>query len=61
MDTRGFGKSDRPWNGYDYNRLSDDLLAVINAMGLSDFTLGGHSTGGGIVVRYMARHRGRGV
>ncbi len=61
VDARGFGKSDRPWSGYDYNRLSDDLLAVINAMGLSDFTLGGHSTGGGIVVRYMARHRGRGV
>ena len=61
MDMRGFGLSDRPWNGYDYNRLSDDVRAVVEAMKLHDFVLGGHSTGGAIAVRYMARHRGYGV
>jgi non-heme chloroperoxidase len=61
IDTRGFGKSDRPWSGYGYDRLSDDVRAVVDAMGLKDFTLGGHSTGGAIAVRYMARHHGHGV
>jgi non-heme chloroperoxidase len=61
MDIRGFGMSARPWNGYDYNRLSDDVRAVADALQLKDFILGGHSTGGGIAVRYMARHKGHGV
>jgi len=61
IDYRGFGRSDRPWMGYDYNRLSDDIRSVINAMRLHNITLVGHSTGGAICVRYMARHRGFGV
>jgi non-heme chloroperoxidase len=61
MDTRGFGRSDRPWHGYDYNRLADDVFAVINALGLKGITLGGHSMGGAIAVRYMARHNAHAV
>lgn len=61
IDYRGFGKSDKPWDGYDYDQLSDDLRCVVEAMRLKRFTLLGHSTGGGIVVRYMARHGGCGV
>jgi len=61
IDIRGFGLSDKPWTGYDYNRLSDDIRAVVDALKLQDFTLGGHSTGGAICVRYMARHNGYGV
>jgi len=61
MDTRGFGRSDRPWHGYDYNRLADDVRAVIDAFGLEGITLAGHSMGGAIAIRYMARHGGKGV
>ncbi len=61
IDMRGFGRSDRPWSGYNYDRLSDDVRAVVDAMGLKDFVLGGHSTGGAVAVRYMARHQGYGV
>ena len=61
IDYRGFGKSDRPWNGYNYDRISDDLRCIINSMRLSNITLLGHSTGGAICARYMARHRGYGV
>lgn len=61
MDMRGFGKSDRPWQGYGYDRLADDVRGVIDALGLSGVTLGGHSTGGAVAVRYMARHGGHGV
>jgi non-heme chloroperoxidase len=61
IDTRGFGNSDKPWGGYDYNRLADDVRCVVEALKLQDFTLGGHSTGGAIAIRYMARHNGYGV
>lgn len=61
MDCRGFGLSDRPWTGYDYDRLSDDIRCVIDTLRLKNITLGGHSTGGAICIRYMARHYGHGV
>jgi non-heme chloroperoxidase len=61
MDTRGFGRSDRPWGGYDYNRLADDVRVVIDTFGLENVTLAGHSMGGAIAIRYMARHGGHGV
>jgi len=61
IDCRGFGSSDKPWHGYDYDRLSDDIRVVADALKLKNFTLGGHSTGGAICIRYMARHRGYGV
>lgn len=61
IDQRGFGNSDKPWTGYDYDTLADDIRCVVEALDLQDFTLGGHSTGGAIAVRYMARHKGYGV
>ncbi len=61
IDTRGFGNSDKPYKGYDYDRLSDDVRYVIEVLELSDITLAGHSTGGAIAIRYMARHKGYGV
>ena len=61
MDMRGFGKSDKPLSGYTYNRLADDIRCVIEAMGLRDITLLGHSTGGAVAIRYMSRHNGHGV
>lgn len=61
IDTRGFGNSDKLWSGYDYDRLSDDVRCVIDTLKLHDITLAGHSTGGAIAIRYMARHKGYGV
>jgi non-heme chloroperoxidase len=61
MDLRGFGKSDRPWEGYSYNCLADDIRSVIKALNLKDITLLGFSMGGAIAIRYMARHAGYGV
>ncbi|WP_394524019.1 alpha/beta fold hydrolase [Lacrimispora sp. JR3] len=61
IDTRGFGDSDKPFYGYDYDRLADDVRQVIEALGLDHITLAGHSTGGAIAIRYMARHHEYGV
>ncbi len=61
IDTRGFGNSDKPFDGYDYNTLADDVRCVVEALDLHDFMLVGHSTGGSIAVKYMGRHKGYGV
>jgi non-heme chloroperoxidase len=58
IDQRGFGESDKPYKGYDYDRLADDVRRVIEVLDLKDFTLLGHSTGGAIAVRYMSRYNG---
>ena len=55
-DRRGFGLSDKPASGYDYDSLSDDLARVIEQCDLHDATLVGFSMGGGEVARYIARH-----
>jgi pimeloyl-ACP methyl ester carboxylesterase len=60
-DRRGFGKSSQPWNGYDYDTLSDDLKAIIDQLDLKEATLVGFSMGGGEVVRYFSRQGGKGV
>lgn len=61
IDIRGFGHSDKPWSGYSYDCLSDDLFQVIRQLKLCNVTLLGHSTAGAIAIRYMARHKGYGV
>jgi non-heme chloroperoxidase len=34
-DRRGFGRSDKPWGGYDYTTLAEDLRAVFDGWGRS--------------------------
>lgn len=55
-DQRGCGRSDQPWTGYDYDTLSDDLQALLEHLDVREATLVGHSMGGGLITRYLARH-----
>ena len=55
-DRRGHGRSDQPWDGNDIDTYADDLMALIEGLGLTDVVLVGHSTGGGEVTRYIGRH-----
>ena len=57
-DRRGFGKSPKPWDGYDSDTLADDLKAVLDQLDLHDVTLVGFSMGGCELARYMSRHNG---
>jgi non-heme chloroperoxidase len=61
IDWRGFGKSDKPMSGYNYDRLADDIRTIVGALQLDNITLVGHSTGGAIAIRYLARYNGYGV
>jgi len=55
-DRRGFGNSDKPWNGYDYDTLAADLKSLIDTLDLENVTLVGFSMGGGEVARYIGRY-----
>ncbi|MCM3786290.1 alpha/beta hydrolase [Neobacillus mesonae] len=61
IDMRGFGQSDAPWESYSYDRLADDLRAVIDELRIEKAALVGFSMGGAVAVRYMARHQGLGI
>lgn len=56
FDRRGFGRSDQPWTGNDYDTFADDIAQLIEHLDLTDVTLVGFSMGGGDVARYIARH-----
>jgi non-heme chloroperoxidase len=60
-DRRGFGRSEQPWSGYDYNTLADDLAAVLEQTGARNATLLGFSMGGGEVARYLSRYAANNV
>ena len=34
-DRRGFGRSDQPWDGYDYDTFASDVEAVLEDAGIS--------------------------
>lgn len=55
-DRRGHGRSSRTSVGHDMDHYADDLAALTAHLNLKDAIHIGHSTGGGEVVRYIARH-----
>jgi non-heme chloroperoxidase len=55
-DRRGHGRSTQTGDGHDMDHYADDLAAVTTHLDLRNAIHVGHSTGGGEVVRYLARH-----
>ena len=55
-DRRGHGRSTQVADGHDMDHYADDLAALTTHLGLKDAIHVGHSTGGGEVVHYLARH-----
>lgn len=55
-DRRGHGRSTQTVTGNDMDTYADDLAELIAALDLKDVMHVGHSTGGGEVVRFLARH-----
>ena len=55
-DRRGFGRSDQPFTGYDYDTLADDVAAILEDAKISEpVALVGFSMGGGEVARFISR------
>ncbi len=55
-DRRGHGRSAQVSDGHDMDHYADDLAAVTAHLDLHDAIHVGHSTGGGEVTRYLAKH-----
>ncbi len=55
-DRRGHGRSSQVADGHDMDHYADDLAAVVAHLDLKNAIHVGHSTGGGEVVHYIARH-----
>ncbi len=60
-DRRGFGNSDRPFTGYDYNSLAGDLKSLLDELDLNDVTLVGFSMGAGEIAKYFSLYEGKRV
>jgi non-heme chloroperoxidase len=55
-DRRGHGRSTQTSDGHDMDHYADDLAALTDHLDLHDAVHVGHSTGGGEVAHYIARH-----
>jgi non-heme chloroperoxidase len=55
-DRRGHGRSTQTGDGHDMDHYADDLAALTEHLDLKDAIHIGHSTGGGEVAHYLARH-----
>jgi hypothetical protein len=55
------GRSGDSGSGYDFDRLADDLAAVLDSLDVNNATLVAHSMGCGEVSRYLTRHGSRRV
>ena len=56
VDLRGHGLSDKPDGGYDFATISEDLRALIAALGFDRPVLAGQSWGAGVVLDFAVRH-----
>lgn len=55
-DRRGHGRSSQVWDGHDMDHYADDVAAVVQHLRIKSAIHIGHSTGGGEVAHYIARH-----
>jgi non-heme chloroperoxidase len=55
-DRRGHGRSAQVSEGHDMDHYAADAFAVVEALDLRNAVHIGHSTGGGEVARYVAKH-----
>jgi non-heme chloroperoxidase len=56
VDRRGHGRSSQAWEGNDMDHYAADAAEVVDHLDLRNAVHIGHSTGGGEVARYVARH-----
>lgn len=55
-DRRGHGRSSQVWDGHDMDHYANDVAEVVKHLNIKNAIHIGHSTGGGEVAHYIARH-----
>ncbi|MFW1884887.1 alpha/beta fold hydrolase [Acinetobacter nosocomialis] len=55
-DRRGHGRSSQVWDSHDMDHYADDVAEVVKHLNIKNAIHIGHSTGGGEVAHYIARH-----
>jgi pimeloyl-ACP methyl ester carboxylesterase len=56
LDQRGHGLSDRPRDGFAFDKVTGDVRAVVDALGLERPTVVGHSWGGNVALVFAATY-----
>ena len=59
LDQRGHGLSDRPTDGFTFEKVTGDLLGLVDALQFEKPVLVGHSWGGNVVLAFAAAHPDR--
>lgn len=59
LDLRGHGGSDAPLGAYSVDQMADDVLALLNALEISECYLLGHSLGGYVTLSFAQRYASR--
>lgn len=59
LDQRGHGHSDRPTDGFTFDRVVADLAALVDQLGFERPTIVGHSWGGNVALAFAAAHPDR--
>lgn len=55
-DRRGFGRSEQPAQGYDYDTFANDLNDLVTELSLVNFSIVGFSMGAGEAARYLSKY-----
>ncbi|TZG27562.1 alpha/beta fold hydrolase [Sphingomonas montanisoli] len=59
-DLRGYGRSGKPWKGdYSKRRMAADMIAVMDALGHTHFSVAGHDRGARVTRRLVKDHADR--
>ena len=58
-DLRGYGGTDKPATGYDKRTMANDLVALLDVLGIGKIALVGHDRGARVATRFAKDHPGR--
>jgi pimeloyl-ACP methyl ester carboxylesterase len=56
LDLRGHGETDKPGHGYEQANVAADVAGALDALGVAEACVVGHSWGGGVALRLAAEH-----
>ncbi|MGF7134669.1 haloacetate dehalogenase [Paraburkholderia sp. EB58] len=55
-DLRGYGETDKPASGYDKRNMAQDLIALLDELGIEKIALVGHDRGARVATRFAKDH-----